>query len=107
MTEEDAAGGAGVPGLTRTRVTAEALGRLRTILAELAALLHVLRHAPANHFTVVHDYESVAKWIQGDWKARDPMLAVVEACRRLIQERGLAVDLHHQPGHQSTLGWTR
>ena len=96
--------GAGVPGLESAPAVVEALRKLRNVLAELAVLYHVLRHVPpGSAFTIVHDYEGVAAWIEGRWKTKDPVVAaVVAACRRLLQERRLTVAFQHQHGHQST-----
>jgi ribonuclease H-related protein len=95
---------AGVPGLGSMEAIREALGRLRNVLAELAALYQALREAPAGRaITIVHDYEGVGAWLEGRWKAKDPMVAaVVAACRCVIAERRLAVSFQRQRGHQST-----
>jgi ribonuclease H-related protein len=93
-----------VPGLDSSAATREALSRLRNVLAELAALYRALADAPAGRpITIVHDYEGVGAWIEGRWKAKDPIVAaVVAACRSLIADRRLAVSFQHQRGHQST-----
>ena len=60
--------------------------------------------APAEaKLTVVHDYEGVAAWLQGRWKADNPTVAtIVEACRRLIRDGGLDISFRYQEAHQST-----
>jgi ribonuclease HI len=97
-------GRAGIPSLdTRTKVTA-ATNSLQNILAELGALYAALEDtAPASALTVVHDYEGVGAWLEGRWKAKNPIVAdVVTACRGLIEARGLRVRFRHQRGHEST-----
>ena len=82
----------------------EALSAIHNILAELAALYHVFRTAKAgSEFTVVHDYVGVAEWMEGRWKAKDPVVAaVIAACRALIERRRLRVGFRHQRGHQAS-----
>ena len=95
--------GAGIPLLGSTKAISDALGRLRNILTELAALYVALRLVPERSaVTIVHDYEGVGAWMEGRWKAKDPTVAaIIEACRALIQQRGLRVTYRHQRGHQS------
>jgi hypothetical protein len=95
---------AGLPSLdTRPKITAAA-NRLRNVLAELGGLFKALELAPAGEaLTVVHDYEGVGAWLEGRWKARDPLVAeIVAACRARIADRGLAVTFRRQSGHTST-----
>ncbi len=82
----------------------DALTSLRNVLAELAGAYYVITHAePGSRFTIVHDYVGVANWIEGRWKMESPIVAaIVEACQRLVRERGLTVAFRHQAGHQST-----
>jgi ribonuclease HI len=97
-------GRAGIPGLeTRTKITA-AVNALQNILAELGGLYTALRKAPrSSAVTVVHDYEGVGAWLEGRWKAKNPLVAeVVAACRRLVEAGGLRVAFRHQRGHEST-----
>ena len=103
-TVHDVFGRAGIPGLdTRSKVTT-ATDSLHNILAELGALYAALREAaPGTPLTVVHDYEGVGAWLEGRWKAKNPIVAeVVAACRALIDARGLRVRFRHQRGHEST-----
>jgi ribonuclease HI len=100
----DVFGRAGIPSLdTRAKITA-ATDSLRNILAELGALYGALQEAaPGSVLTVVHDYEGVGAWLEGRWKAKNPMVAeVVAASRTLIEARGLRVRFRHQRGHEST-----
>lgn len=97
-------GKAGVAGLeTRARITAAA-DRLHNILAELGGLVAAVEAAsPDAALTVVHDYEGVGAWLEGRWKARDPLVAaIVAACRDRVAARGLTLTFRHQRGHQST-----
>jgi ribonuclease HI len=95
--------GAGIPELASKKAIGDALGRLRNILAELAALYLALTLVPeGSGVAIVHDYEGVGAWMDGRWKARDPIVAaIVAACRALIERRRLAVTFRHQRGHQS------
>ena len=95
---------AGIPSLdTRPKITA-ATNSLQNILAELGALYAALGESPpGSALTVVHDYEGVGAWLQGRWKAKNPIVAeVVIACRALIEGRRLEVRFRHQRGHEST-----
>ena len=87
---------------TRAAVMA-ALGRLRNVLAELAALYLALRLLPeGSAATVVHDYEGVGAWLEGRWRTKDVLVAeLVEACRDVIARRRLAVRFRHQRGHSA------
>jgi hypothetical protein len=84
---------------------AEHLPRLRNVLAEIAAARVVLRHYMGRTITIVHDYEGVGAWMEGRWKAHDPVIArFVSSCQALIRERGLTVCFHWTNGHQSAVG---
>lgn len=103
-TANEAFGRARIPGLeARPRITA-AVDRLRNILTELGGLYTALTLVPTGtSLTVVHDYEGVGAWLEGRWKAKDPLVAaIVAACRALIAERRLTVRFRHQRGHEST-----
>jgi len=104
MTVPEIFEGEGISGLSSASSTEKQQARLRNILAEMAALYHVLSKAPgAQRLTVVHDYQGVAAWIEGRWKAEDPVVAsVVEACKRLIAERKLVISFRYQESHQKT-----
>jgi hypothetical protein len=93
-----------VPGLGSDDAVQEALSNARNVLAELGGLYLALRQAPAKaELTIVHDYEGVAAWWKGRWKARDPVVkAVVDACRALATRKGLDLDFVRQRGHTST-----
>jgi hypothetical protein len=96
--------GAGISLLSSKKAINDALGRLRNILAELAALYLALTLVPENAtVTIVHDYEGVGAWMEGRWKAKDAVVAaVIAACRALIERRRLRVAFRHQRGHQAS-----
>jgi viroplasmin len=93
--------GAGVRALSTPPAVRPALERLRNVLAELAALHLALRMLPEGAaVTIVHDYEGIGAWLEGRWRAKDPLVAeIVAACRDLIGRRRLAVRFRHQRGH--------
>ena len=97
--------GAGVRSLATRAAILAALDRLRNVLAELAALHLALRLVPERaNLTVVHDYEGVGAWLEGRWRAKDPLVAdIVAACRELITRRRLTVAFRRQRGH--TAAW--
>ena len=101
LTVDEAFAGAGVRSLSTPPAVRAALERLRNVLAELAALHLALRLVPeAAAVTVVHDYEGIGAWLEGRWRAKDPLVAeIVAACRDLIGRRRLAVRFRHQRGH--------
>jgi hypothetical protein len=96
--------GAGLPSVATRPAIAAALRRLRNVLAELAALHLALRLvAEGTAMTVVHDYEGVGAWLEGRWRAKDPLVAeIVESCRALIGRRRLAVRFRRQRGHAAS-----
>jgi arylsulfatase A-like enzyme len=97
-------GRAGIPSLdARPKITA-ATDSLQNILAELGGLHAAVREAPpGSALTVVHDYEGVGAWLEGRWKAKNPIVAeIVAAGRALIEARRLRVRFRHQRGHEST-----
>lgn len=104
MTVREVFSGGGVASLTASKAITAALGRLRNVLAELAALYLALRLAPEGaSLTVVHDYEGVGAWMTGRWQTKDPLVAeVVAACKALASARRLTLAFRHQRGHQSS-----
>jgi ribonuclease H-related protein len=96
--------GGTVASLSEPAAIADGLARLRNVLAELAGLYLALRLVPeGSALTIVHDYEGVGAWMEGRWKARDPLVAeVVDATKRLASSRRLALGFRHQRGHQSS-----
>ena len=96
--------GSGIPELASAKGVNAALGRLRNIIAELAALYLALTLVPERAaVTIVHDYEGVGAWMERRWKTKDPLVAaIVEACRALIERRRLRVAYRHQRGHQAS-----
>src|SRR5581483_4967214 len=97
-------GGAGLPSLASRPAITAAANRLRNVLAELGGLFTALALVPPGQaVTVVHDYEGVGAWMEGRWKARDPLVAeIVAACRARVAERGLAVAFRRQRGHEAS-----
>lgn len=93
-----------ISGLGSDDAVQEALAKSRNVLAELGGLYLALWQAPAKvALTIVHDYEGVAAWLQGRWKAKDSVVkAVVEACRTVIKRKGLDPEFVWQRGHTST-----
>ena len=52
------------------------------MLAELGGLYLALWQAPEGaQLTIVHDYKGVADWMEGRWKAQDPIVTAVSARR--------------------------
>jgi ribonuclease HI len=96
--------GARIPLLDSRETINAALGRLRNVLSELAALYLALTLVPEDaELTIVHDYEGVGAWMEHRWKARDPVVAaLVNACRALIEARRLRVRYRHQRGHSAS-----
>lgn len=100
----DVFGPAGIPSLdTRPKITA-ATNAIQNILAELGGLYAALAAVPpGSELVVVHDYEGVSAWLEGRWKAKNPIVAeIVAACHALREARGLRVRFRHQRGHEST-----
>ena len=100
-------GGAGLAGLaTRTQIR-RALAEQRNILAEMTALLAVVRsQLERGEFTLVFDYWGVERWIQGSWRgAKHPAtVAVIKACKDVIDEGGGArIEFKYQVAHQRTI----
>jgi ribonuclease HI len=95
--------GAGLPELASKKAISDALGRLRNVLAELAALYLALTLVPdGSGVTIVHDYEGIGAWMEGRWRTKDAVVAaLVAACRALIERRRLTVSFRHQRGHQA------
>ena len=103
LTVEQVFAGAGLRSLSTRPAVRAALGRLRNVLAELAALHLALRLVPQGAaVTVVHDSEGVGAWLEGRWRTKDALVAdVVAACRDLIGRRRLAVRFRRQRGHSA------
>jgi ribonuclease HI len=95
--------GAGVRSLSTRAAVVTALDRLRNVLTELGALHLALRLVREGaDVTVVHDYEGVGAWLEGRWRAKDPLVAeIVAACRELITHRRLTVAFRRQRGHSA------
>jgi tRNA(His) 5'-end guanylyltransferase len=42
--------------------------------------------------------------MRGRWRTKDTLVrAIVSACHRLVEEKGLRIEFRHQRGHASTL----
>jgi ribonuclease HI len=90
--------------LPTPRAVDEALSRLRNVLSEVMGLYKALDHiAPATELSVVYDYEGVASWLFGKWKAKDPLVAeIVSTCRDTVDRKSLVLHYVHQQGHHSS-----
>jgi hypothetical protein len=45
----------------------------------------------------------VGAWMEGRWRAKDPIVAeVIAACKAIVATRKLRVTFRHQRGHQSS-----
>jgi len=100
LTAAEAVGMAGLDGSLDARTES---GRLRNILGELLAFLAALSHVrPGTSLVVVHDYEGIAAWFRGEWKARDQLVRrLVYTAHRIARERSLSVEFRHQRSHRS------
>lgn len=81
-----------------------ALEKSKNVLAELGGLYLALWQAPTNAtLTIVHDYEGIASWMTGKWKANEPVVkAVVDACKEIVTQKRLDLDFQWQKGHTSS-----
>jgi ribonuclease HI len=81
-----------------------ALEKSKNVLAELGGLYLALWQAPANgKMTIVHDYEGIASWMTGRWKANEPVVkAIVGACKAIVREKSLDLGFQWQKGHTSS-----
>ena len=95
---------ANIPTLQSKAAIEGSLASLRNILAELGGLYGALRDIPTGStLTIVYDYEGIAAWIEGRWRAKDKTVAeIIAACRVLIDEKRLTLSFRHQRGHMST-----
>lgn len=95
--------GGAIPGFAGDEAIRDALSRVRNVLAELAGLYVALWQAPAkSQLTIVHDYEGASAWLEGRWKAADPIVkAVVTECLELAKRKGLRLEFVWQRGHTS------
>jgi hypothetical protein len=93
----------GIAGLDSPAAILDALHRLHNVLAELAGLYCVVESiAPGTSFTLVHDYNGIAEWMQGRWRMKDAVVRdIIAACQRLVAARALNIAFHHQRGHQA------
>lgn len=81
-----------------------ALQESKNVLAELGGLFLALWQAPAKgKLTIVHDYEGIASWMTGKWKAKEPVVrAIVGACKELVRGKSLVLGFQWQKGHTSS-----
>ena len=100
LTAAEAAGMAGLDGTLD--VQAESV-RLRNVLGELLAFLAALSHVrPGTSLVVVHDYEGIAAWFRGEWRARDHLVRrLVSTAHRMVLDKALSVEFRHQRSHRS------
>lgn len=77
--------------------------RLRNVFGELLAFLAALSQARAgSSLVVVYDYEGIAAWFRGEWRARDHLVRrLVSAAHRMVLEKALAVEFRHRRSHRS------
>src|SRR5882724_3237688 len=96
--------GSGISGLSSRSAILSALQRLRNVLAELGGLYYVVQNlAPGTSFTLVHDYEGIAAWMENRWQAKDPLVHfIITKCQQTVSARKLTVTFQHQKGHQSS-----
>ena len=81
-----------------------ALNKSRNVLAELGGLYLALWQAPASSaITIVHDYEGIAAWMTGRWKANEPVVkAVLARCKEIQEDKRLDLRFQWQKGHTSS-----
>jgi ribonuclease HI len=81
-----------------------ALQKSRNVLAELGGLYLALWQAPDNSaMTIVHDYEGVASWMTGKWKAKEPVVrAIVDVSKQIEEDKRLDLSFLWQRGHTSS-----
>ena len=95
--------GAGIPSSRRRKRSTTRSAACATCSPSSPGLYLALTLVPeGSSVTIVHDYEGIGAWMEGRWKARDPIVAaVIGAGRALIERRRLTVTFRHQRGHQS------
>ncbi len=93
----------GIAGLDSPAAILDALHQIHNILSELAGLYYAVGSiAPGTAFTLVHDYNGLAEWMQGRWRMKDAVVReIIAACQRLVSARKLSIAFHHQRGHQA------
>ena len=93
-----------VPALGSEEEVEVALEKSRHVLAELGGLYLALWQAPANSaITIVHDYEGVASWMTGKWKANETVVrAIVDGCKQIVEDKRLDLSFQWQKGHTSS-----
>ena len=83
--------------------------------AEFIAFAEVLRHlsrssSPSNDFNgkkliFIIDYEGVKKWMNGEWKTKQPYIRSIKAyCDRLIAINGFVIDIQDVDSHSNNYG---
>jgi ribonuclease HI len=93
-----------IPGLEAEVAVAAAIRDLANIFAEMVALYAAIREVPTgSSLTIVYDYLGVDRFMSGEWDSKDePIRRVVDASRRLAEEKSLHLSYRHQPGHSSS-----
>lgn len=96
--------GAEIEGLDSAADIDSELGRIRNILAEMAGLYEALRQMRlGTEATIIHDYEGVGAFMQGEWRPKDSSVrSIVEAARKLRDEKALRLMFIHVVGHTAT-----
>ena len=98
-----------LPPLESRAAVMGALKHISNIFSELAALYLAFREIPVgSRFTLVHEYAATGAWIDAGWATHNrTMEAMIEVCRRLIQERRLVPTYLHRHSHAVKLAWRK
>jgi ribonuclease HI len=93
-----------VPALGSEDEVRAALDKSRNVLAELGGLYLALWQAPSGgSLNLVHDYEGIAFWMTGEWKANEPVVkAIVDGCKQIVTKKQLDLSFQWQKGHTSS-----
>ena len=82
-------------------------GNLRNVAGELAATVAAVEHAKRlneHSLLIFHDYEGIAKWVRGEWKAKNPTTKAYKKYILKCIESGLKVDFQHVKAHTGIAG---
>ena len=61
--------------------------------------VEVAMEAGADTLVICHDYEGIAKWVTGEWKAGTPQTQKYRDWMRAAKEQGLRIEFKHVRGH--------